>query len=167
MGERRLTLEETNFLIDMNVLSDNNVHLIIDGLSKHSTDDFLIFKIYKEKENILFDIVRCNDYMNKIYTINYKQIKEISNMPINAIIDAYELNERKIIEIDDETDIVNTVLGKDEAEIYGYDLEDGMKFILHNDKTEKYNNKILTVKNVGESIRLVANRGRPRKSRNW
>lgn len=163
---RRLTLEETNFLIDINVLSDNNVHLIIDGLSKHSTDEFLIFHVYKEKENVLFDIVRCDDYMNRIYTINYKQIKEISNMSIDAIIEAYGLNERKIIEIDAETDIVNTVLGKDYAEIEEYDLEDGMKIILHNDKTPKYNEKILTVKDVGESIRLVANRGRPRKIRN-
>ena len=30
---------------------------------------------------------------------------------------------------------------------------------------EKYNNKTLTVKGVGESIKLVASRGRPKKIR--
>mgnify|MGYP001058782639 CR=1 FL=1 len=64
------------------------------------------------------------------------------------------------------TDIEKDIIGKEEAELEGYELYDGLKFIFYKDKNEKYCGKTLTVKGVGESIRFVANRGRPRKKRN-
>ena len=73
---------------------------------------------------------------------------------------------KRVIEVYLETDIETDVIGKEDVEFEGYELYDGLQFILHNDKTAKYNDKILTVKGVGEAIRFVANRGRPRKKRN-
>ena len=61
---------------------------------------------------------------------------------------------------------IKDIIGKEEAELEGYELYDGLKFIFYKDKNEKYCGKTLTVKGVGESIRFVANRGRPRKKRN-
>ena len=169
MSERRLTLEETKILVERGILCKNDVHICIDNLSRHSTDDWFIVNINESSDTILFDVAKCNEPLlsnRSSNWIKYNKIKEISNMSIDGVLSAYELDANRVIEIDIETDIENDVIGKDESEIDGYELEDGMKIIFHNDINPKYKDKVLTVKGVGESIRLVAPRGRPRKSRN-
>lgn len=172
MFERRLSYEETLKLIEREILSVNNVHICIDKLSKYSTDEWIInkFKIDENKKEILFDVIKCDEAVannREPVWIPYNWIKEISNMPIECLLEAYDMAEsNKIVEVYLETDIEKDIIGKEEAELEGYELYDGLKFIFYKDKNEKYCGKTLTVKGVGESIRFVANRGRPRKKRN-
>ena len=75
------------------------------------------------------------------------------------------ITQNSIIEISYETDVMNDIVGKEEAELDDKDLDEGMRLILHNDKTEKMNNKILNVKYDDKGLlKLVANRGRPKKN---
>ena len=60
------------------------------------------------------------------------------------------------------TDVINTIIGKATPTLKGCELYDGMKIILKNDKTAKYNNKILNVKGYGTKVKLIANAGRPK-----
>jgi hypothetical protein len=174
MFERRLSYEETLKLIERGVLCESNVHICIDKLSKHSTDEYYINKIEIEesatKKEILFDVIKCDEAVTnnrEPVWIPYNWIKEISNMPIECLLEAYDMVEsNRIVEVYLETDIEKDIIGKEEAELEGYELYDGLKFIFYKDKNEKYCGKTLTVKGVGESIRFVANRGRPRKKRN-
>lgn len=172
MFERRLSYEETLKLIERGILSVNNVHICIDKLSKYSTDEWIInkFKIDENKKEILFDVTNCGTAITnncEPIWIPYKWIKEVSNMPIECLLEAYDMAEsNRIVEVYLETDIEKDIIGKEEAELEGYELYDGLKFIFYKDKNEKYCGKTLTVKGVGESIRFVANRGRPRKKRN-
>jgi hypothetical protein len=103
--------------------------------------------------------------------IPYTKIWVIEDMTLERIIQAYCVDdELNIIEIDDETDVKKDIIG-----VYEYvfktsdgriiELKDGMKMIFHNDVSDKYRNRLLTVKGVGESIKLVAQRGRPKKNR--
>lgn len=172
MFERRLSYEETLKLIERGILQVNNVHICLDNLSKHSTDEWIIesINIDKDKQEIIFSVQPLFfpiTSSQEPIPVPYQMIKEVSNMPIECLLEAYDMAEAKrVIEIYLETDIETDVIGKEDVEFEGYELYDGLQFILHNDKTAKYNDKILTVKGVGEAIRFVANRGRPRKKRN-
>ena len=173
MSERRLTLEETKILVERGILCKNDVHICIDNLSRHSTDDWFIVNINESSDTILFDVAKCSEPLlpnRKSNWIKYNKIKEISNMSIDCVLSAYELDSDKVIEIDNESDVANTIVGQTFCTYVTpqrkIDLEDGMKIIFHNDINPKYKDKVLTVKGVGESIRLVAPRGRPRKTRN-
>ena len=96
-------------------------------------------------------------------------IEAIDDMNIERIMQAYSVDdELSIVEVDEETDVANTIVGQTFCTYVSpqrkIDLEDGMKFIFHNDVNSKYRNKVLTVKGVGDSIKLVAPRGRPKKN---
>lgn len=98
-------------------------------------------------------------------TISYKDIRNIEDMDVERILQAYMVDdELSTHHIKNETNISKNVLGKKHAKIDDVDLEDGIKFILYNDSTSKFNNKILTVSGVGSSIKLSAPRGRPKKN---
>lgn len=126
-------------------------------------NEFFIDRISQLPNDIRFLITSLDEACK--CSISYRQITKIAGQPIEKILEAYEMGENKTIEIDVETDVVNDVIGKEEAEIDGIDLDEGMKIILHNDKTAKMNNKILNVKYDNEGLlKLVGNRGRPRKN---
>ena len=87
-------------------------------------------------------------------------------MDVERIIQAYEVNdELNTYDVKEKTDVEETVIGKEEAILNGIELDDGMRFIFHNDVNQKYNNKTLTVSGVGSSIKLSAPRGRPKKNK--
>jgi glycosyltransferase involved in cell wall biosynthesis len=126
----------------------------------------LILGIDKEYNLTIRDIMNEKDKV-----IPYTKICVIEDMTIDRIIQAYSVDdELNIIEIDDETDVKKDIIG-----VYEYvfktsdgriiELKDGMKMIFHNDVSDKYRNRLLTVKGVSESIKLVAQRGRPKKNR--
>lgn len=162
---KKLTYEETEKLVEREVLSENNVHICIHGLSKHSTDEFVITNIRKEGKNFIFEVENITDC--KKYVCTQDMISEISNMSIENLLKAYDMiGETKLNEFFEETDVENDILGKDDISYCGLYLEDGMKVYFHNDKNPKYTNKILTVRITENSgIKLVANRGRPKKIR--
>lgn len=96
--------------------------------------------------------------------ISYKDIRIIEDMDIDRFIQAYEVDDAlSTINVTEETDVCKDIINKEYAEINGVELENDMKIILYNDLTKSLNNKVLTVRGVGESIKLVAPRGRPKK----
>ena len=162
MAGKRLTFEQAKTLIERDILGVKKSYVCIDGLSKYSGDEYEIKGITIGESDIIIKVSRLEE--TKIYITSYRFIKEISRMSIEEILEAYELLESKVIEIVNPTNVERDVIGKTEAKIDEYYLEEGMKFILYNEKSSKFANKILTVKFSEEKlIRLVANRGRPKK----
>lgn len=160
----RLNINQTKKLIECGVLSVGGSHILLDKYSKHSQDVFHILGYKLLQNTVIFTLMKVSDMVGTI-DVPYTYITEIGYMNIPSIVDAYELAEDKqIIEIVGVSDVIMNVLGKENATINGIVLTDGMRIILHDDVNMKYNNKVLTVRGVGESIELVANRGRPKKS---
>lgn len=166
-----LTFEQTMKLMERGVIEAYSTHLCLNKLSKNRLDEWYINNIrIEEKDNkVFFDVIRVNDVMknNRLpQWIPHTLIKEIGSMPVDKILEAYDMSENnRIEEIDIETDVVNDVIDKEFAEIDGIELVEGKRFIFLNDKTPKYNNRIYTVKFDDDKIKLVANRGRPKKIR--
>ena len=122
--------------------------------------DYRVLKINDDKTFIIKNIDTKEDKQ-----ITYNDIRIIEDMPIDRIMEAYLVDEElNTLDIIKKTDVCKTIIGKKKCSIDGNELEDGMKIVLHNDKTEKYNNKVLTVSGVGSSIKLSAPRGRPKKN---
>lgn len=157
-----LTKEQMEFLINKGVLKDG-IFIMIEN------EPYVDYKILGIDEDYNLTI---RDIMNeKDKVIPYTKIWVIEDMTLDRIIQAYSVDdELNIIEIDDETDVKKDIIG-----VYEYvfktsdgriiELKDGMKMIFHNDVSDKYRNRLLTVKGVSESIKLVAQRGRPKKNR--
>ena len=157
-----LTKEQMEFLVNKGVLKEG-IFIMVEN------EPYVDYKILSIDENYNLTI---RDIMNeKDKVIPYTKIWVIEDMTLDRIIQAYSVDdELNIIEIDDETDVKKDIIG-----VYEYvfktsdgriiELKDGMKMIFHNDVNDKYRNRLLTVKGVSESIKLVAQRGRPKKNR--
>lgn len=158
----RLTLQQTLKLIDRNIIKQNETHLIVDKVSSNDLDDYIITKIFKNSNDIQFKVESLRDLSS--YVIDYRQIKKIDDMNIKDLLNAYDMGENSIVEIDIPTDAIKDIIGKTTAIIDGYKLENNMRIRLHNDINPKYCNKIFKVKFIDEKITLVANRGRPKKN---
>lgn len=157
-----LTKEQMEFLVNKGVLKDG-IFIMVEN---EPYVDYKILGIDKEYNLTIRDIMNEKDKV-----IPYTKIWVIEDMTLERIIQAYCVDdELNIIEIDDETDVKKDIIGKYEYVFKTSDgriieLEDGMKMIFHNDVSDKYRNRLLTVKGVSESIKLVAQRGRPKKNR--
>lgn len=157
----RLTLEQTMGLIEKGILVKNGCEMVIDKVSKNDLDTYTIDNVCKIGKTIRFNVINLETLQT--YFIDYRQIKKIDGQNISNLLKAFELTDEDIIEtIDIETDVVNDVIGKTKASIDGFNLKEGMKFILEKDKTPKYCNKVLTVRFTKGVIRLAAPRGRPK-----
>jgi hypothetical protein len=153
-----LKLNEAQEFVNRGVL-EHNVEIGITNFK----GEYFIDKIFQLNGDVRFLVTKLDESVS--YNISYKQISIIAGQSIDDILEAYDMGENSIIEISYETDVMNDVVGKEEAELDGKDLDEGMRIILHNDKTEKMNNKILNVKYDDKGLlKLVANRGRPKKN---
>lgn len=153
-----LKLNEAQEFVNRGVL-EHNVEIGITNFK----GEYFIDKIFQLNGDVRFLVTKLDESVS--YNISYKQISIIAGQSIDDILEAYDMGENSIIEISYETDVMNDVVGKEEAELDGKDLDEGMRLILHNDKTEKMNNKILNVKYDDKGLlKLVANRGRPKKN---
>lgn len=151
--------EELKLMIDKNIIHKGNII----QLSKCSYMDWKILDImFSEKLNCyLFKIQ--NIETKNITTVKQSDIGTIEDMPFDRFIQAYEIDdELNTIEIYEKTNVLKDIFGKKRPSLFEYKLFDGMKLILHNDKTEKYNDKVLTVRGVGDNVVLVCPRGRPK-----
>lgn len=157
----RLTLAQTMGLIEKGILVKNGCELVIDKVSKHDGDVYTVDNICKIGKTIRFNVVNLSSLQT--YFIDYRQIKKIDGQPVDKLIKAYDLTDNEIETIDIETDIAKDVIGKTCASIDGFNLKEGLKFILTKDKTPKYCNKVLTVRIVKGVIKMIAPRGRPKK----
>ena len=153
-----LKLEEAQEFVKRGVLA-HNVEIGITNFK----GEYFIDKIFQLNGDVRFLVTKLDESVS--YNISYKQISIIAGQSIDDILEAYDMGENSIIEISYETDVMNDVVGKEEAELDGKDLDEGMRIILHKDKTEKMNGKILNVKYDDKGLlKLVANRGRPKKN---
>jgi hypothetical protein len=153
-----LKLNEAQEFVNRGVL-EHNVEIGITNFK----GEYFIDKIFQLNGDVRFLVTKLDESVS--YNISYNQISIIAGQSIDDILEAYDMGENSIIEISYETDVMNDVVGKEEAELDGKDLDEGMRIILHNDKTEKMNNKILNVKYDDKGLlKLVANRGRPKKN---
>ena len=157
-----LTKEQMEFLVNKSVLKEG-IFIMIEN------EPYVDYKILGIDEDYNLTI---RDIMNeKDKVIPYTKIWVIEDMTLERIIQAYCVDdELNIIEINDKTDVKKDIIGVCEYVFKTSDgriieLEDGMKMIFHDDISDKYRNRLLTVKGVGESIKLVAQRGRPKKNR--
>ena len=167
----KLTFEQAIKLVERGVLGVQSNNICLYQLSRNRLDEWYInnIKINDSKSKIYFDVVRLNTpIMNnrEPQWVPHTLIREIGGMDIDKILEAYDMSENnRVEEIDIETDVVNDVIGKEYAEIDGIELTEGKRLIFLNDKTPTYNNRIYTVKFDEDKIKLVANRGRPKKIR--
>lgn len=167
----RLTFEQTLKFIERGIIENYTTHICLDKLSRNRLDEWYInnIKIDEPNQKVYFDVIRLNDVRRNnrdTQWVPHTLIKEIGSMSIDKILEAYDMSENnRIEEIDIETDVENEVIGKESAEIDGIELIEGKRFIFLNDKNIKYNNRIYTVKFEDDVIKLVANRGRPKKIR--
>jgi hypothetical protein len=162
---KHLTFEEAINLINNSVLGTYNNFINID-VQKFKRIEWLIddYQIDESNKVIRFDLVDANDSNPNPFKVPHYLISKIGHMSISDMLKAYDLTlNNRAEEIDIETDVVKDVIGKNSATIDGFKLQEGQRFIFLKDATPKYRNRILTVKFGKEGIRLVANRGRPKK----
>lgn len=156
-----LTKEQMEFLVNKGVLKDG-IFIMIEN---EPYVDYKILGIDKKYNLTIRDIMNEKDKV-----IPYTKICVIEDMTLDRIMQAYCVDdELSIIEINDETDVKKDIIGKTEADVVStigkVSIEEGMKIVFHNDISDKYRNRILTVKIVDNAIKLVAPRGRPKKNR--
>ena len=156
-----LTKEQMEFLVNKGVLKEG-IFIMIEN------EPYVDYKILSIDENYNLTIrdISCNEDK----AISYTKIWVIEDMPLDRIIQAYCVDdELSLIEVNCETNVVEDIIGKEEAfietTIGKISIEEGMKIVFHNDITDKYRNRVLTVKIVENKIKLVAPRGRPKKNR--
>ena len=156
---QKLTMEEADLLVTKGIIRKGS-GLIIKGLSKNDTDEYIVSKIGKLKDCIVFYVY--NGYKECQYKVKQSAILKVDEMDVHKLVDAYSGMD-EVLEVSEQTNVERYVIGKKKAILEGQELEDGMKICLENDVNDKFNDKILVVKGVGEKIVLAPNRGRPKK----
>jgi hypothetical protein len=137
--------------------------IVKEGIFIQIYGDEFDYRILKINDDKTFIIKNIDTKEEKVIT--YNDIRIIEDMSVDRIMEAYLVDEElNTLDIIKKTDVCKNVIGKKNCSIDGNELEDGMKIILHKDVSEKFNNKVLTVSGVGNSIKLSAPRGRPRKN---
>ena len=94
------------------------------------------------------------------------EVELIDGMDIKRLLKVYGLNPKgksEIVEVKHPTDVEKEYVGQPSGKLGHHNLKEGMKVLLHADKTEKYNNVLLTVRGVGKSIKFAKRVGRPKK----
>lgn len=170
-----LTSSQFYFLLKEKVIHRDTPIEVKRNFTVKGSDDF---KIQKSQiiEAGLYNVYSSDDHTK--FAIGYYDLNnrsEIKHCPISCIttiegqdVDRYYkaleelMGNKNAHTITEPTDVINTVIGKSKPDILGIELYEGMKLILKNDKTSKYNNHILNVKGYGTSVKLVGNAGRPK-----
>lgn len=124
-----------------------------------------LHNVYMNKERNKF-VIEYYDYNDrtKYEHCSFSCITTIEGQDVDRYYKALEdlLGNKNAVTVEEPTDVINTVIGKKRPTLLGIELYEGMKLILKNDKSDKYNNHILNVKGYGSSVRLTGNAGRPR-----
>lgn len=159
MLAKNLTCDEAEMLVMKGVIKKGS-GLIIRGLSKDDTDEYMVSKIGRTKDNVIFYVY--SGYKECQFRVKQSAVLKVDEMDVHKLVDAYN-SVGDVLEVSEKTNVEWYVIGKKKAILEGQELEDGMKICLENDINDKFNDKILVVKGVGESITLAPNRGRPKK----
>ena len=157
----KITIAEMKLLINKGIIKKGTIVQILNK-------DYIDYKIeeilhFNDDEEYVFKLKKLENSDKVMVRQSY--ITGIEHMNPKRFVEAYSVDdELNTIEINDKTNVSKNVIGKKEASINNIQLKNGMKVILHNDVIKRMNNKPLNVKGVGDSIKLVAPRGRPRKN---
>lgn len=134
------------------------------GEIRDSQDDFTIYEIQRSPE---FKLILSRNTNGAKITARVQDIKKIDGMEIASLAEAFDLNldgTPSVYRFVEETNVKKEIVGKKEFTLPdGSSLQDGMRIVLNNDKTESLNEIPLTVRGVGTSIELKKPRGRPKK----
>lgn len=151
------TYDEAVYLIKKGIITKDS-GIVIKGLSKTNNDEYRAYKFFDCKDSVKFNII---DEKRRNILVKQSAILKVDGMDPHKLYEVYKSMDG-VIRINEKTDINNDIIGKDICEIYGYKVNDNDKIIFENDITKKNNNKLYVIKNVGKSIKLVPNRGRPK-----
>lgn len=155
-----LSLNNAKFLVEKEIIRPKVT--LISLVNFKQDKEFVILESFIDKDAVSFHVKEVDGL--KMFKVTHKVITKIDGMNVDKIIDAYCVeDELNTIEVNDETDVVNDVVGKSNAIINDILLEEDMKLILHNDKTPEMNDKILTVGRKNGVLKLIQPRGRPKK----
>lgn len=154
-----ITAEEMKLLIDKNIIKVGTIVQI----RNNNYVDYAIQKILYSDNQYIFYLKNLDTLVESIVKQEY--ITGIEHMNLKRFIEAYSVDDEiSTINILKRTNVGKSVINKKEAVLNGIKLTNGIKIILHHDSNIRMNNKPLTVKGVGDSIKLVAPRGRPKKN---
>ena len=161
-GINKITKEQMKLMLEKNIIHPD---MIVNVYGPRSSE-YKILEINEINNTYVFTLQELvSSKRDAIFKVPYKFISHIEEMDVDRFIKAYAIeDELAMLIVANETNVKKDVIGKETASIEGRELEDDMKIMLLNDKTKKYNKKILTVRGVGEKIELIAPRGRPKKN---
>ena len=117
--------------------------------------DSNVVKVFNNGSKILFKTF--NDIV-----FESKDILTIDGMDPLRLFEAHS-EDNDYIDILSETNVEEDIIDKKYGILDNVELYNGLKIILKNDINKKFNNKIFTVKGVGDKITLIGQRGRPKK----
>lgn len=164
MKNNHFSNEDLKQLIEHNIVKKNT---LVTLLNDRTMREYRVIQVLEE-DGIAKLIIKPFDE-RKLYKVSHKIIDTIDGQEAMYLQEIYELDIDPPITISEETNI-NEMMNKkgiiegESPKINNIELKEGMRIILTNDADENMNDKILTVKIVDNGIKLVGNRGRPKKS---
>lgn len=164
MKNNHFSNEDLKQLIEHNIVKKNT---LVTLLNDRTMREYRVIQVLEE-DGMAKLIIKPFDE-RKLYKVSHKIIDTIDGQEAMYLQEIYELDIDPPITISEETNI-NEMMNKkgiievENPKINNIELKEGMRIILTNDADENMNDKILTVKIVDNGIKLVGNRGRPKKS---
>ena len=164
MKNNHFSNEDLKQLIEHNIVKKNT---LVTLLNDRTMREYRVIQVLEE-DGIEKLIIKPFDE-RKLYKVSHKIIDTIDGQEAMYLQEIYELDIDPPITISEETNI-NEMMNKkgiiegESPKINNIKLKEGMRIILTNDSDENMNDKILTVKIVDNGVKLVGNRGRPKKS---
>ena len=164
MKNNHFSNEDLKQLIEHNIVKKNT---LVTLLNDRTMREYRVIQVLEE-DGIAKLIIKPFDE-RKLYKVSHKIIDTIDGQEAMYLQEIYELDIDPPITISEETNI-NEMMNKkgiieeENPKINNIELKEGMRIILTNDADENMNDKILTVKIVDNGVKLVGNRGRPKKS---
>lgn len=164
MKNNHFSNEDLKQLIEHNIVKKNT---LVTLLNDRTMREYRVIQVLEE-DGIAKLIIKPFDE-RKLYKVSHKIIDTFDGQEAMYLQEIYELDIDPPITISEETNI-NEMMNKkgiiegESPKINNIELKEGMRIILTNDADENMNDKILTVKIVDNGVKLVGNRGRPKKS---
>lgn len=164
MKNNHFSNEDLKQLIEHNIVKKNT---LVTLLNDRTMREYRVIQVLEE-DGMAKLIIKPFDE-RKLYKVSHKIIDTIDGQEAMYLQEIYELDIDPPITISEETNI-NEMMNKkgiiegESPKINNIELKEGMRIILTNDADENMNDKILTVKIVDNGVKLVGNRGRPKKS---
>ena len=123
-----LTMKEAEILINKGAIKKGS-GLIIRGLSKDEFDEYILYKIVKYEDCFGFFVYK--HFKDCCFKVKQSAIVKVDEMDVHRLLESYSGID-DVYEVDKETDVGKTIIGKTEATLWGEPLKNGMKILLMN-----------------------------------